>query len=94
MEHPLDSESMQIKENYLWTQAKSPCVVWKIQPSNNTVGFTRSHADHSIFSKQWDSSSVIPIVYVDDILVTRSDSMGVEETKQHLKKCFVIKDLD
>ena len=36
--------------------------------------------------------SVILMMYVDDILVTSGDSMGVEETKQHLKKYFVIKD--
>ena len=45
-------------------------------------------------TRQWDLSNVIPMVYVDDILMTSNDFVGVEETKQHLNKCFVIKDLD
>ena len=40
------------------------------------------------------SGNVILMVYVDDILVTVRDSMGVEETKEYLKKCFVTKNLN
>ena len=37
--------------------------------------------------------SVILLVYVNDIIVTDGDFVGVEETKQHLKKYFVTKNL-
>ena len=58
-----------------------------------SVDFTKSCVDHSVFTRQRDSSNVILMMYVDDILVTDSDSMDVEKTKQHMRKCFVIKDL-
>jgi len=39
------------------------------------------------------SGIVILVVYVDDILLIGSDSAGLLETKEYLKRHFVIKDM-
>jgi len=39
------------------------------------------------------SGSVILAVYVDDILLTKSDSVALAETKEYLKRHFVTKDM-
>jgi len=36
---------------------------------------------------------VILAVYVDDIMLTRSDSAGLMETKEYLRRYFVTKDI-
>jgi len=43
------------------------------------------HSDHSMFVRRTKSGSVILAVYVDDILLTGSDSVALEETKEYLK---------
>lgn len=40
-----------------------------------------------------DCVILVVVVYVDDILVTHSDKIGVDESREFLKKHFVTKDL-
>ena len=57
------------------------------------IGFRRCHSDHSVFVRRTSSSIVVLVVYVDDILLTGSDSAGIMEAKMYLKRHFVIKDI-
>ena len=57
------------------------------------LGFKRCAVDHSVFIRTCASGSVILAVYVDDILLTRSDTTGIIETKEHLRKHIVTKDM-
>ncbi|KAL0337517.1 UNVERIFIED_CONTAM: Retrovirus-related Pol polyprotein from transposon RE1 [Sesamum calycinum] len=49
-------------------------------------GFSRCQADHSVFVQNTKSSIVVFAVYVDDILITGSDIVGIEEAKTYLQK--------
>jgi len=49
------------------------------------IGFSPCHSDHSVFVRRSKSCSVILAVYVDDILLTGSDSVALAETKEYFK---------
>jgi len=49
--------------------------------------------DHSVFVRRTKSVIVVLTVYIDDILLTGSDSAGLLETKKYLKRHFVTKDM-
>ncbi|KAK4389731.1 Retrovirus-related Pol polyprotein from transposon RE2 [Sesamum angolense] len=55
-------------------------------------GFLRCQADHSVFVQTTRSGIVVLPVYFDDILITGSDIVGIEEGKTYLPKHFVTKD--
>jgi len=57
------------------------------------VGFTRSSADFSLFTRHRTTGTVLLLVYVDDIIITGDDSKGIQEVKQHLDTVFQTKDL-
>lgn len=56
-------------------------------------GYSQSHLDYSLFTKKRDTSIVIILVYVDDLLITGNDAGLIEETKHTLHSHFKIKDL-
>jgi len=47
-----------------------------------------------VFVRRTKSGSVILAVYVDDILLTGSDSVALAEIKEYLKRHFVTKDME
>ena len=47
----------------------------------------------TVFVRHTRSGIVVLVVYVDDILLTGSDSAGLVETKMYLKRYFVTKDM-
>ena len=55
--------------------------------------FHRCHSDHSVIIWHTKSNIVVLAAYVDDILLTDSDSAGLLETKEYLKRYFVTKDM-
>ena len=69
--------------------------VWfeKFSLTISGIGFCRCHSDHSVFVRHANSDIVVLTVYVDDIVLTGSDSAGLLETKQYLKRHFVTKDM-
>ena len=69
--------------------------VWfeKFSMVTSCIRFAHCHSDHSVFVRRTKSGSVILSVYVDDILLTGSDSVALAETKEYLKRYFVTKDM-
>lgn len=57
------------------------------------IGFKQSHQDHSMIVLNEGSEVAIMLVYVDDILFTRSDITLLQNVKIVLKTTFKIKDL-
>ena len=49
--------------------------------------------DHSVFYKNSSSGIILLVVYVDDIVITRSDSKGILSLKTFLHSQFHTKDL-
>ena len=76
----------------IWTQAESKGVFWEVQLTISVIEFHRCHLDHSVFVRRTKSGIVVLVVYV-DILLTSSDSAGLLEIKQYLKRRFVINDM-
>lgn len=56
-------------------------------------GFVRCVLDYSVFIKKTVKGCVIQIVYVDDIVVSGSDTCGIQDTKSWLKSKLHIRDL-
>jgi len=69
--------------------------VWfeKFSLTISGIGFRQYHSDHSVFVWCTRSGIVVLVVYVDDILLTGSDSAGIVETKMYLKRHFVTKNM-
>jgi hypothetical protein len=55
--------------------------------------FTHSQYDYSLFFRKTDIGIVILLVYVDDIVITGSNSQLIEQLQQRLKSSFHMKDL-
>ncbi|MCO5567515.1 hypothetical protein L7F22_021209 [Adiantum nelumboides] len=57
-------------------------------------GYKRSHADHCLYTKlDEDGSSIILVLYVDDMLIAAKKRSTVDALKQELKSAFSMKDL-
>ena len=56
-------------------------------------GFNQSRNDHSLFIRKTASGVIIAAVYVDDIVLTGTDQLGIHNLKHHLHHVFGIKDL-
>ena len=55
--------------------------------------FCRAKSDTSLFFKQNESDLIILLVYVDDIIVTRSNHVKIEQLIYNLGNTFALKDL-
>ena len=57
-------------------------------------GYTRCHSDHCVYLKRKnDGSYIILLLYVDDMLVARSNMQEINVLKMKLENSFSIKDL-
>ena len=65
----------------------------KLSTTLNGRGFRKSELDHTLFTLVTQSGIICLLVYVDDIIITGSDKVGIQETKDYLKSVFEIKDL-
>jgi len=45
-------------------------------------------SDHSVFSQSSTGGVIVLIVYVDDIIVSRDDSVGIADLKAYLSRQF------
>ena len=53
----------------------------------------KSKSDHSIFYRNFSSGIILLVVYVDDIVITGSDSKGISSLKSFLQSQFHTKDI-
>lgn len=65
----------------------------KLSSTLKDRGFKRSEADHTLFTLQSPQGIIVVLVYVDDLIISGSDQVGIQETKSFLKSVFDIKDL-
>ncbi|KAK6135902.1 hypothetical protein DH2020_030389 [Rehmannia glutinosa] len=56
-------------------------------------GFTQSANDHCLFVKGTPHRCLVLLVYVDDVLITGTDSQDIADLKRYLDDLFTIKDL-
>ncbi|CAA7026211.1 unnamed protein product [Microthlaspi erraticum] len=56
-------------------------------------GFKRSEADHTLFTLQRKEVIVVILIYVDDMIISGNEKVGIQETKSYLQSVFEIKDL-
>ncbi|KAJ9537493.1 hypothetical protein OSB04_030226 [Centaurea solstitialis] len=63
---------------------------------SNTVlslGFYASNYDSGLFTRTTAAGSILLLLYVDDMIITGSDSTGIASLKQSLSSAFEMKDL-
>ena len=49
-------------------------------------GFQRTMSDHLVFSRSSTGGVIMLIVYVDDIIISGSDSVGITDLKAYLSR--------
>ena len=69
------------------------CWFAKLTTSLIAYGFTQSHSDYSLFSYEKHGTVLHVLIYVDDLIVSGSDSAALASFKQYLQICFHMKDL-
>jgi Reverse transcriptase (RNA-dependent DNA polymerase) len=69
--------------------------VWygKLSHSLLSHNFVKSSADSSMFVQHSGDTTVIVLVYVDDIIITGNNEKEIKNVKDYLKNKFDIKDL-
>ncbi|CAN6726258.1 unnamed protein product [Malus baccata var. baccata] len=70
--------------------------VYMVQPpgfEDSTYPNLTTYSDSSLFVKTVDSTLIILLLYVDDIIITGNDSLAVQQVIQSLTSEFDIKDL-
>ena len=65
----------------------------KFSQTVEEFGMHKSRFDHSVFYRNFNSGITMLVVYVADIVITRSDSKGISSLKSSLKSQFHTKDL-
>ena len=65
----------------------------KFSQAVETFDMQKSKFDHSVFYKNFSSGIILLVVYVDDIVITGSDSKGILSFKSFLHNQFHTKDL-
>ncbi|GKD87589.1 uncharacterized mitochondrial protein-like protein [Tanacetum coccineum] len=58
-----------------------------------SLGFVSSHHDSALFVKHSSAGRILLSLYVDDMIITGDDSVGIESLKLELAHLFAIKDL-
>ena len=57
------------------------------------LGFTQSYQDYSLFTLRQGEMILHILVYVDDFVIAGNDLQAINKFKEHLSKCFHMKDL-
>ena len=58
-----------------------------------SIGFSRAHADHSLYVRESDTGIVVITIYVDDLIIVGDNAMEIDHVKGLLKQEFEMKDL-
>ena len=56
-------------------------------------GMKQCKVDHSVFSHDSSGGKILLVVYVDDIIITGNDNIGIDRLKTYLQDHFQTKDL-
>ena len=56
-------------------------------------GMQKSKSDHSVFYRNSQAGIILLVVYVDDIIITGDDMVGISSLKSFLHRQFYTKDL-
>nr|XP_016499718.1 PREDICTED: uncharacterized protein LOC107818251 [Nicotiana tabacum] len=57
------------------------------------MGYKYSENNYSLFSKKTSSSTIFVVIYVDDVIITGTYSVEIDNLKAFLNKRFKIKDI-
>ena len=91
---PGDIEKVCRLRKSLYGLKQSPHVWFgKVNQVVNEFGMQKSKSDHSIFYRNSSSGIILLVVYVDNIIITGSDSKGISSLKSFLQSQFHTKDL-
>ena len=73
----------------LYSLKQSPCAWFgKFSQAVETFGMQKSKIDRSGFYKNSSYGIILLVVYVDDIVITESDSKGISSLKSFLNSQF------
>ena len=65
----------------------------KFSQAVEKFGMQKSKSDHSVFYKRFTAGIILLVVYVDDIVITGNDTIGISTLKSFLQSQFQTKDL-
>ena len=65
----------------------------KFSQAIEEFGIQKSNSDHSVFYRNSNSGIILLVVYVDDIVITGSDSKGISSLKSFFHNHFHTKNL-
>ena len=68
-------------------------MVRKLSPTIEKFGMQKSKSHHSIFYTNFEAGIILLVVYVDDIVITRSDTTDISSLRSFLHIHFHTKDL-
>ena len=72
---------------------QSPCAWFgKFSQAVEKFGMQKSKSDHSVFYRNSSSGIILLVVYVNDIVITGSDSKGISSLMSFLQSQFYTKD--
>ena len=69
------------------------CWFSKLSCALRKLGFTQSYQDYSLFTLRQGEMILHILVYVDDFVIAGNDLQAINKFKEHLSKCFHMKDL-
>ncbi|KAI3664859.1 hypothetical protein L6452_43468 [Arctium lappa] len=65
----------------------------KFSSTVTSLGFSPSNYDSGLFTRTTEAGTILLLLYVDDMIITGSDSTGITNLKTSLSSCFEMKDL-